>query len=335
MWKGTVSVGLVSVPVKLYSAVRQKDVRFNELHDADAQRLKHVRICPKEGEEVPFDEIVKGYEISPGRYVVIEPDELAAIAPPSTRTLDVEQFAKGEEVDPLAFEKSYRLGPDKGGEKTFALLARALADTGLVGIGTVVLRTKEYLAALRAADGGLVLSTMRFADEIVDADTVEGMPEEAEMEFRDRELAIARQLVESLANDFEHDKYEDTYRARVLELIEQKAAGKELELAPVETAEAPDDLLAALEASLAEAKGSRATAPKRGGRAGGNGKPPATRSAKAASGGSTAKSKSPKGAAGGKATSKRAPATSANGSDNDGDGAGGRPRAAKRARKES
>jgi DNA end-binding protein Ku len=253
IWKGTINVGLVSVPVKLYSAVRTKDVRFNELHATDNARLKHQRICPADGEEVPFDEIVRGFELSPDRYVVIEPEEIEQAAPASTRAVQIDRFVDQDSVDPIYYEKSYHLGPDKGGDQTYTLLARALAATGKVGIGKVVLRTKEYLASVRPSGDGLILSTMHFSDEIVEPHELEGAPED-DIELRDRELAIADQLVDSLSADFEHAKYEDTYREQVMALIQAKAEGKEIELAPREEPEATDDLLAALEASLAAAK---------------------------------------------------------------------------------
>jgi DNA end-binding protein Ku len=259
IWKGAISIGLVNVPVKLYSAVRTKDVRFNELHAEDGQRIKHVRICSKDGEEVPFEEIVKGYEITPGRYVVIEAEELAAAAPKATRLVQIEQFVPTDEIDPRLYEKSYHLGPDKGGARTFDLLVRALGDTERSGIGKIVLRTKEYLAAVRAVGDALVLSTMHFADELVAPESLEDFPDAVEL--KDRELAIALQLVESLAAPFEHDKYQDTYREQVLELIARKARGETVELADVPEPEPTDDLMAALEASLAAAKGAARSQP--------------------------------------------------------------------------
>jgi DNA end-binding protein Ku len=252
IWKGTISIGLVSVPVKLYSAVRAKDVRFNELHAEDGQRIKHVRICSADGEEVPYDEIVKGYEIAPDTYVVIEADELAAAAPPATRTITIDRFVPTDEIDARLYEKSYYLGPDKGGAKTFDLLVQALGDDGRTGIGKIVLRTKEYLAAVRSLGDGLVLSTMHFADELVAPRSLEDFPEPVEL--KERELSIAMQLVESLAAPFEHDKYRDTYREQVLDLIDRKARGETIELVETEEPEPTDDLMAALEASLAAAK---------------------------------------------------------------------------------
>jgi DNA end-binding protein Ku len=253
IWKGTINVGLVSVPVKLYSAIRAKDVRFNELHATDGARLKHQRICPAEEEEVPYDEIVRGFEIAPDQYVVIEPEEIEAAAPPSTRSVQIDRFVDADSVDPIYYEKSYHLGPDKGGDQTYTLLARALAETGKVGIGKVVLRTKEYLASVRPSGDGLILSTMHFSDEVVEPVNLEGAPEDG-IELRDRELAIANQLVDSLSSDFEHGKYEDTYREQVMALIQAKAEGQEIDLTKPEEPEAPDDLLAALEASLAASK---------------------------------------------------------------------------------
>jgi DNA end-binding protein Ku len=253
IWKGTINVGLVSVPVKLYSAVRTKDVRFNELHAVDGARLKHQRICPAEEEEVPYDEVVRGFEIAPDQYVIIEPEEIEAAAPPSTRSVQIDRFVDADAVDPIYYEKSYHLGPDKGGDQTFTLLARALGETGKVGIGKVVLRTKEYLASVRPSGDGLILSTMHFSDEVVEPENLEGAPEDG-IELRDRELAIANQLVDSLSSEFEHQKYEDSYREQVMALIQAKAEGKEIDVTRHEEPEATDDLLAALEASLAASK---------------------------------------------------------------------------------
>jgi DNA end-binding protein Ku len=259
LWRGSVSVGLVNAPVKLYTAVRPKDVRFRELHATDGARLRHIRVCSKEDVEVPLEDVVKGYEVGAGRHVVITQEELDAAAPPSTRTITIDRFVPGDEIDQLAYDRTYHVGADRGGEATFALLAAALAETGRVGIGKVVMRSKEYLAALRPYDGGLVLSTMHFADEMVAASSFEELEAAASAELKEKELAIAEQLIESLSAEFEHERFEDSYREQVLELVRAKAEGREVESGPVPEPEATDDLLAALEASLADAK-QRATA---------------------------------------------------------------------------
>ncbi len=254
IWTGSISFGLVNVPIKLVSATAPKDVRFHQLHSSDNARIQQKRVCSADGEEVPFEEIVKGYEISPGRYVVIDPEELRAADPEATHTIDIEEFVDLDQIDPIFYEKAYYLVPDKRAEKPYKLLAEAMAKTNKVGIATFVMRTKQYLCALRASEGALVLSTMLFADEVVPLEGLEGL-NEADVTLSDRELAMAEQLIDSLGADFEPQKYHDTYREQVLELIGRKAEGQEIS-APAVTA-APGavvDLMAALEASLAAAK---------------------------------------------------------------------------------
>jgi DNA end-binding protein Ku len=254
IWRGAISFGLVNVPVKLYSAVSKKTVRFNQLHEKDNQRIQMKRWCPGEEEEVPYEEIVKGYEVSPDRYVVITPEELEALDPKKTRTINIEDFVDLEEIDPLYYEHPYYLVPDTGAAKAYKLLLTALAESKKVAIARVVIRSKEYLTAIRPADGILTMETMLFHDELVSPGQLDELPDE-DVEATDREVQMAKQLIESLSADFEPDKYHDTYRERVLELIERKAGGEEITLEPVsdEPAKVPD-LMAALEASLAAAK---------------------------------------------------------------------------------
>jgi DNA end-binding protein Ku len=254
IWTGSISFGLVNVPIKLVSATSPKDVRFHQLHSTDNARIQQKRVCSADGEEVPFEEIVKGYEISAGRYVVIDPEELRAADPEATHTIDIEEFVDLDQIDPIFYERAYYLVPDKRAEKPYKLLAEAMAKTNKVGIATFVMRTKQYLCALRASEGALVLSTMLFADEVVPLAGLEGLNEE-DVTLSDRELAMAEQLIDSLGADFEPEKYHDTYRERILDLIAMKAEGQEIS-APAVTA-APGavvDLMAALEASLAAAK---------------------------------------------------------------------------------
>jgi len=254
IWRGAISFGLVNVPVKLYSAVSKKTVRFNQLHEKDNSRINLKRFCAEEDVEVQFDEIVKGYEISPGRYVVITPEELDALDPAKTRTIDIEDFVDLDEIDPLFYEHPYYLAPDTGAEKPYKLLLEALKETNKVAIARVVIRSKEYLTAIRAAGDVLTLETMLFADELIDPDSIDELPD-AEVRATEREVDMARQLIDSLATDFDPSKYHDTYRERVLELIERKAQGEEVTVpaAPETPTEVPD-LMAALEASLAAAK---------------------------------------------------------------------------------
>jgi DNA end-binding protein Ku len=263
IWSGSISFGLVNVPVKLFSAVSAQDVRFHQLRKSDASRIRQKRVSAADGEEVPYEEIVKGYEVAPDQYVVIEPEELAALDPKTTQTIDIEEFVDLGQIDPMYYEHPYYLVPDKRAEKAYALLSEAMQRTNKVAIARFVMRTKQYLAALRPGPGGaLVLSTMNYADEVVPVARLDGLPGPDDLaEVSDRELKMAEALVESLAVDeFEPEKFHDTYRQRVLELIEAKAAGETL-VAPA----APDqgarvvDLMSALEASVKAAKERRAT----------------------------------------------------------------------------
>jgi len=258
IWSGAVSFGLVNVPVKLTTAQSPKDVRFNQLDGKDGTRISTKRVRPDTGEEVPYDRLVKGYEISPNRYVVIDPSELDGLDPKASRTIDIEEFVALAEIDPLYFEKGYYLLPDKGAEKAYALLARAMEETGRVAIARFVMRTKQYLAAIRAKDGALVLSTMLYADEVTTTAELE-LPDAESVAPSAREVKMAEQLIESLSAEFDPARYKDEHREKVLALIEAKAEGQEIVTST--TSDEPTkvvDLMAALEASLAAAKQSRA-----------------------------------------------------------------------------
>ena len=279
IWRGAISFGLVNVPVKLYSAVSKKTVRFNQLHDADGARIQQKRVCSVDGEEVPYEHIVKGFEIAPDQYVVITPDELDALDPAKTRSIDIEDFVDLSQIDPLYYEHPYYLVPDTGASKAYMLLLEALRETGKVAIARVVLRSKEYLVAIRPAGEVLTMETMLFADELIPADRLDELPE-TDVKATDRELAMARQLIEAQATEFDPGKYRDEYRERVLELIERKAAGEEVAVQPMaEEREEVPDLMAALEQSLAAAKkGAAAKAPAK---SGSNGAAPAKKPAAA------------------------------------------------------
>ena len=254
IWSGSVSFGLVNVPVKLVSATSAKDVRFNQLHDADGGRIQQKRVCSIDGEEVGYEHIVKGYDLGGGRYVVIDPEELASIDVAATRTIDIEEFVDLTDIDPVYFERSYYLVPDGRAEKPYALLVETMAKTGKVALGRFVLRTKQYLACLRARDGVLVLSTMLFDDEVIHTEDLE-VPTAVDTAPSERELKMATQLVESLAAPFEPEKYTDDYREKVLALIEAKADGEIISQPEAPATTAPVvDLMAALEASLAAAR---------------------------------------------------------------------------------
>ena len=255
IWSGAISFGLVNVPVKLYSAVSRKSVRFHQLHDDTQVRIQQRRVDPSTGEEVSYDNIVKGYEIGPERYVVLTPDELEALDPKKTRSIDINEFVDLEQIDPIFFDHPYYLAPGTGGAKPYKLLLDAMRDEGKVAIGKVVIRQKENLVALRPMDDDVLgMTTMIFADEIVDTKTIEELESLEDVEAGERELEMARQLIESLSGDFEPEKYHDEYRERVLELIERKAAGEEIAVQPVEEPKPVPDLMAALEASIQAAK---------------------------------------------------------------------------------
>jgi DNA end-binding protein Ku len=254
IWSGAISFGLVNVPVKLYSAVSRKTVRFHQLHDETGVRIQQKRVDPSTGEEVPYENVVKGYEISPDRYVVITPDELEALDPDKTRTIDIVDFVDLDQIDPIYFDHPYYLVPGPGGERAYELLRKAMEDSGKVAIGKVVIRSKESLVAIRPAGPVLTLETMLFPDEVVPPDSLDELPANQDGDAKPagkRELTMAQQLIDSLSNEFDPSQYRDEYRERVLDLIERKAAGEEIAVqpAPEEPARVPD-LMSALEASL-------------------------------------------------------------------------------------
>jgi len=249
IWSGAISFGLVNVPVKLYSAVSRKTVRFHQLHDKDRVRIQQKRICPEDGEEVPYDEIVKGYEISPGHHVVITPEELESLDPKKTRTIDIEDFVELEQIDPIYYDAAYYLVPDKGADKAYNLLLQAMRESDRVAVARVVIRTKEHLTAIRATGDVLTMATMLFADEVVPPDRLDELADTQDGASK-RELDMARQLIESLSTEFEPDKYRDQYRERVLDMVERKAEGEEIAVQPAEEPERVPDLMAALEASI-------------------------------------------------------------------------------------
>ena len=255
IWSGAISFGLVNVPVKLYSAVSKKTVRFNQLNAETGNRIQQKRVDPETGEEVGYDQIVKGYELTKDRYVVITPDELDALDPEKTRTVDIEDFVDLDEIDPVYYDHPYYLVPDKGATKAYGLLLGAMKQANKVAIARVVLRSKEQLVAIRPSGDVLMMETMLFHDEVVPAHDIEDLPESKELKATDRELKMAQQLIDSLSSEFDPTSYRDEYREKVLELIEMKASGQEIAVQPEapEPAKVPD-LMAALEASLAAVK---------------------------------------------------------------------------------
>ncbi|MCA1830395.1 MAG: Ku protein [Actinomycetota bacterium] len=249
MWSGAISFGLVTVPVKLYSAVQQKDISFHQIDQRSGSRIRYKRVSEKTGREVPYEQIAKGYEVDKGTYVVIDPKELEEVDPERTHTIDIQDFVDMTEIDPIYFEHSYWLAPGTGGDTAYELLRRAMEAEGKIGMGRVVIRTKEYLAAIRPYEKGLALHTMLYPDEIVPP---KELPHPKNARVGERELKMAKQLIDSLSSEFEPDKYHDTYRKRVLDLVKKKAKGETITVE--ETTETPKviDLLEALKASVEE-----------------------------------------------------------------------------------
>jgi DNA end-binding protein Ku len=255
IWSGAISFGLVNIPVKLYSAVSKKTVRFHQIDSESGGRVRQKRVGP-DGEEIAYEQIVKGYEIGPDRYVTITPEELEALEPQKTRTIDIEDFVDLEQIDPIYYDHPYYLAPDTGAAKAYKLLVDAMEDSGKVAVARVVLRSKEHLVAIRPRDGALAMETMLFADEVIAAESLEELAAaDGDVKTSDRELAMANQLIDSLASDFDPEKYRDEYRERVLDLIERKAQGETIVIEePEAEPEKVPDLMAALEASIASAK---------------------------------------------------------------------------------
>jgi DNA end-binding protein Ku len=256
IWSGTISFGLLNVPVRMYSAVARRNIALREIRESDSARIKHRRVAEGTDEEVPYENIVKAYELSPGQYVPLSKDEMAALAPEKTRAIDVQDFVDIEEIDPMYFDSPYYLGPADGAEKAYSLLAAAMENSGKAAISRFVFRNKEHLSAIRASDGVLTLTTMRFHDEVVPPSELDDALPDKKPKVAKREREMAEQLIDSLSTEFDPDAYRDEYREQLLALIEQKAEGKEI-VAP--EAEAPKatkapDLMAALEESIAAVK---------------------------------------------------------------------------------
>ncbi|HEX4116683.1 MAG TPA: Ku protein [Solirubrobacteraceae bacterium] len=250
LWNGTIAFGLVRVPVKLHTATESKSISFRERHVSDGAAIEHRRVCVAEDREVPYGEIVKGFEVSSGSYVVLSKEEIAASEGPEAHTIDVEHFVAGEEIDPAYYERSYYLSPGQLGDEAYRTLHSALKTSGRVGIGRFVFHGKAHLAAVRAREDVIVLHTMRFTDEFAES-------RELEIAKADRrpsklEIDTARLLVDQLVSSFEPDAYENTYRAAVLGVIEQKARGEKVEAPQSQEQTGEGELLGALRASLEE-----------------------------------------------------------------------------------
>jgi DNA end-binding protein Ku len=247
IWNGTISFGLAHVPIKLYSATESKTVSFREVHLSDGAPIEHRRLCSKEGKEVPYKEVVKGYEVAEDEYVVLEKDEVKAAAGARGKVVEIEEFVPDDAIDPVFYDKTYYVGCRDDGE-AYRVFHEALKQTGRVGIGRFTFHDREYLAAVRSLDGVLALHTMRFHDEVVGAGDLDvSVPRKGPSK---QEAKMAEQLVDSLHEKFDPARYEDTYREAVLDLIDRKAKGKKIERPEYEEPEETDDLAAALKASL-------------------------------------------------------------------------------------
>ena len=264
IWSGSISFGLLNVPVKLYSAVSKKSVSFRELRESDGSRVRHKRVAEADGKEVEYNDIVKGYEIAPDQYVVVTRDELEELDPKKTRAIEIQDFVDLDDIDPIYFDHPYYLGPDKGAERAYALLVKAMDEAHKVAVARFVLRNRESLAALRPMDGVLTMATMRFADEVVSPTEIsEVLGEDVETPQK-KELDMAKALIDSLTSDFDAGQYRDEYREELLALIERKAKGESIVSSETEAPEptkAPD-LMAALEESLAAVKAEESSASK-------------------------------------------------------------------------
>jgi DNA end-binding protein Ku len=260
IWSGSISFGLLNVPVKLYSAVARRGISLREIRESDGARIRHRRVAEGTDEEVPYEKIVKAFEISPDRYVPLSKEEMASLDPKKTRAIEVQDFVEIAEIDPIYFDSPYYLGPADGAEKAYSLLAQAMEESGKVAIARFVFRNKEHLAAIRpSSEGVLTLTTMRFADEVVPPSELDDVLPEGKPKVAKREIEMAEQLIDSLTRSFDPSIYRDEYREELLAMIERKAAGEEVMAAPQEEREptkAPD-LMAALEESIAAVQGKR------------------------------------------------------------------------------
>jgi DNA end-binding protein Ku len=259
MWKGAISFGLVSIPVRLYPATEEKTLRFNQLHDKDHGRIKYQRVCSICGEEVAYEHIVKGYEYEKGKYVVLEDEDFEAVPVQSSRAIDIVQFVALEEIDPIYFQKSYYLVPEETGIKPYNLLREAMSEDGRVAVAKVAIREKEHLATLRFKDNVFLLETMYWPDEIRAADFEEF---DKEVDVRPQEVQMARSLIENLTEEFRPEAFTDEYREALLGVVEKKVAGEEIEAVPEPEATRVVDLMDALKASV-DATKKKAEAPKK------------------------------------------------------------------------
>jgi DNA end-binding protein Ku len=260
IWSGSISFGLVNIPIKMFNATREHEIRFNMLHDQDRARLRRKLVSETTGKEVHPEHIIKGYEVAKDQYVVVQKEELESCAPEKSRAIEITDFVNLADIDPVYYERPYYLAPGTGAAKPYRLLVEAMENSKKVGIAKMVMHDKEHLVALRPIGDAICLEMMKFADEVVGVDEIEGIPGNAKV--GDRELKAAIQLVESLSTKFDPEKYHDEYRDCVMKLIHRKAKGEEIHVQPVAEKKKmgrATDLMAALEASLANAKANSGT----------------------------------------------------------------------------
>ena len=263
IWSGSISFGLINIPVKLFSAITERNVRFNQIDTRNGARIRTLKVNAEDGSEVPADVIAKGYEISKGRYVLVADDELASLQPRATHTIDLEEFVDLVDVDPIYFDGAYYVAPDERAAKSYALLVQAMEEAGKVAVARFVMRSKQYVAIMRPRDGHLVLSMLVYEDEINPASQIPEFDQLEEVQITDKELGMAEQLIESLSSDWTPQEFHDGYRDELLDLIHAKDAGEERVVAAIEgpAEDTVIDLMAALEASVAAAKDARTRHP--------------------------------------------------------------------------
>jgi DNA end-binding protein Ku len=254
IWKGAVSFGMVSIPIKLYTATEEKDVSFNLLHKKDGVRIKQQRYCPADDAVIEWNDVARGYEIAPDQYVIMEPEDFDKVPVDTTHTVEITDFVPADQIDPIYYQKTYYLEPEKVGGKPFALLREVLKDSELVALAKITLRQKEQLCTLRVFENTIALETMLYADEIR---SIEDLEIPADVKVNEKELKMAKSLVDMLTGEFEPEKYHDNYREALLELIERKAEGEEIKR-PAPVAGKVTDLMEALRASVEAAKREKA-----------------------------------------------------------------------------
>ncbi|MFL5943852.1 MAG: Ku protein [Gaiellaceae bacterium] len=267
IWSGSISFGLVNVPVRMYSAVQEHKLRFHYVHEKDNSPIGYQKICKKEEKSVPEDEIVKAFEFTKGEYVFMAEEDFEAARVEGYKTIDIVDFVPYEDIDPIYFAHTYYVGPDRGAEKTYSLLVKAMENSELAGIAKFVMRDRQYLGALRIRDGVITLEQLHFADEIRDVDEIKASRARVSQE----ELKMAERLIESFTTDWQPEKYEDTYRDELCAIIRAKRKGKEIHAAPDVAEEEPTDLLSALRESIERSRGGGTPARRSGRRSAGNG----------------------------------------------------------------